>query len=58
MTYFGPVMRVFEALGEGPRAEELRGKLVDLISRENRSRNGGTDIAARYLRVTVSVPQV
>ena len=57
MTYFGPVMRVFESLGEGPRAEELRVKLVDLILRENRSRNGGTDIAARYLRVTVSVPQ-
>lgn len=57
MTYFGPVMRVFEALGEGPRAEELRGKLTGLIARENRGGDDRTDIAARYLRVTVSVPQ-
>lgn len=56
MTYFGPVMRVFEALGEGPRAAELRARLTDLIARENRNGDGKTDIAARYLLVTVRVP--
>ena len=57
MTYFGPVVRDFESLAEEPRAEELRRKLVDLISRVSRGRNDRTDIAARHLRVTVRVPQ-
>lgn len=55
-TYFGPVMRVLEALGDGPRAEELRGKLVEVIAGENRGTPDRTEVAARYLRVTVSLP--
>lgn len=58
MTYFGPMMRVFEHLGPGPRADELRGKLQALIERENQGSDGKTLIRARYLLVTVKVPQV
>lgn len=58
MTYFGPMMRVFEHLGPGPRADELRGKLQALIERENQGGDAKTLIRARYLLVTVNVPRM
>lgn len=58
VTYFGPVMRVFESLGDGARADELRARMGDLIARENRGGDDRTDIRARYLLVTVRVPPV
>ncbi|MBB1499291.1 class I SAM-dependent methyltransferase [Paracoccus sp. MC1862] len=58
LKYFGPVIRVFEWLGPGPRADELRGRMLALIERENQGEDGKTLIRARYLLVTVKVPQV
>ncbi len=57
LNYFGPVIRVFEALGPGPRADELRARMLALIERENLGDDGKTLIRARYLLVTVRVPQ-
>ncbi|MBV0893137.1 methyltransferase domain-containing protein [Paracoccus sp. Z118] len=57
LNWFGPVMRVFEHLGPGPRADELRGRMLALIERENMGEEGRTLIRARYLLVTVRVPR-
>lgn len=56
LKYFGPVIRVFEHLGQGAQADELRGKMLALIERENLGEQGKTLIRARYLLVTVKVP--
>lgn len=56
VSSFGPIMRVFEALGPGPRADELRARMDALLEQENRARDGATHIRARYLMVTVTVP--
>ena len=56
MNYFGPMMRVFESLGPGARADELRGKLQAMMERENQAAAGKTMIRARYLLVTITVP--
>lgn len=54
---YGPVMRVFEHVGPGPRADEAYGKFRELFEREAEVANGRTEITARLLRVTVNVPQ-
>lgn len=56
LDYFGPVIRAFEWLGPGARADELRGRMLALIERENLDEQGGTLIPARYLLITVQKP--
>ena len=56
LDYFGPVIRAFEWLGPGARADELRGRMLALIERENLGEEGRTLIRARYLLVTVQKP--
>lgn len=58
LNYFGPVIRVFEYLGPGPRADELRAKLLAVIEGENMGENGKTLVRARYLLVTVNLPRL
>ncbi|WP_205961432.1 hypothetical protein [Paracoccus endophyticus] len=55
VSSFGPIMRVFEALGPGPRADALRARMDALLEQENLAQDGTTHIRARYLMVTVTV---
>jgi ubiquinone/menaquinone biosynthesis C-methylase UbiE len=52
--YYGPTMNAFEAAEKNGKVQELRNQLVDLAKAQNQSSNGGTDIPATFLRVTVS----
>lgn len=51
--YYGPTMNAFAAAERNGRAEELNRQLVAEARKHNRSRNGGTEIPATFLRVTV-----
>jgi ubiquinone/menaquinone biosynthesis C-methylase UbiE len=53
--FYGPTMNAFEAAEKNGMAEELRGQLVELASKQNQSANGGTSIPATFLRVTVDL---
>ena len=52
--YYGPTMNAFEAAEKNGRAEELHGQLLELARSQNRDSNGGTNIPATFMRVTVS----
>jgi ubiquinone/menaquinone biosynthesis C-methylase UbiE len=52
--YYGPTMNAFEAAEKTGRAEELHEQLLELAKAHNGSTNGGTSIAATFLRVTVT----
>lgn len=53
--FYGPTMNAFEAAEKTGRVEELQSRLVAMAEEQNQSKNGGTSIAATFLRVTVSV---
>jgi hypothetical protein len=53
--FYGPTMNAFEAAEKSGNVQELRDQLVDLAKAHNTSTNGGTSIAASFLRVTVYV---
>lgn len=53
--YYGPTMNAFEEAEKNGRAAELRDQLVELAETQNRAADGGTSIAATFLRVTVNL---
>jgi ubiquinone/menaquinone biosynthesis C-methylase UbiE len=53
--FYGPTMNAFDAAEKNGRTEELQQQLVELASAHNQASNGGTSIAAAFLRVTVRV---
>jgi ubiquinone/menaquinone biosynthesis C-methylase UbiE len=52
--FYGPTMNAFDAARKNGREEDLRRELVALAESRNENREGGLDIPATYLRVTVS----
>jgi ubiquinone/menaquinone biosynthesis C-methylase UbiE len=52
--FYGPTMNAFDAAEKDGKTEELQTQLVELAKAQNKSTNGGTSIAATFLRVTVS----
>jgi ubiquinone/menaquinone biosynthesis C-methylase UbiE len=54
-NFYGPTMNAFEAAEKNSKVEELHHQLLDLAKAQNKSTNGGTSIAATFLRVIVSV---
>jgi ubiquinone/menaquinone biosynthesis C-methylase UbiE len=53
--FYGPTMNAYDAAEKNGKADELHKKLVELANSQNRSANGGTEIPATFLRVTVTV---
>jgi ubiquinone/menaquinone biosynthesis C-methylase UbiE len=53
--YFGPTMNAYEAAEKNGKADDLHRELVALAESKNESRNGGTQIPATFMRVTVRV---
>lgn len=53
--FYGPTMNAVDAAEKNGKASELREQLVDLAKSENQSRDGGTVIAATFLRVIVTL---
>jgi len=53
--FYGPTMNAFDAAQQTGRSDVLHSQLVDLAKAQNTSANGGTSIAATFLRVTVNV---
>jgi ubiquinone/menaquinone biosynthesis C-methylase UbiE len=54
-NFYGPTMNAFEAAEKAGKLEQLHRQLVDLANSHNRTSNGGTDIPATFLRVSVTV---
>jgi hypothetical protein len=52
--YYGPTMNAYEAAGKNGKTEELHRQIVELATKENRRKGGGTSIAATFMRITVS----
>lgn len=53
--FYGPTMNAFDAAQQNGQAEELHRQLVELAESQNLHSDGGTQIPATFLRVTVSV---
>jgi len=53
--FYGPTMNAVEAAEKNGQAGELRKQLVELAKSQNQSRDGGTVIAATFMRVTVTL---
>ena len=53
--FYGPTINAFEAAQKSGRAEDFSSQLADLAKAQNESTNGGTSIAATYLRVTIQL---
>jgi len=53
--FYGPTMNAFDAAGQNGKTDELRAQLVDLAKAQNKSDAGSVDIAATFMRVTVTV---
>jgi hypothetical protein len=53
--FYGPTMNAYEAAAKNGKVEELHSQLLQLAKSQNKSRNGGTEIPATFLRVTVRV---
>lgn len=53
--YYGPTMNAYDAAEKNGRVEELHQQLVALAESFNQDKEGGTLIAATFLRVTVQV---
>lgn len=51
--FYGPTMNAFEAAQKNGEVEELHSQLLDLARTQNTSADGGTSIAATFMRVTV-----
>ena len=54
--YYGPTMNAYEAAEKDGKTEELNQQLLDLFRSENQSKDGGTTLAATFMRVTVQRP--
>ncbi len=52
--YYGPTMNAYEAATNAGREDELHAELLALFESENQGGPGLTDIAASYLKVTVT----
>ncbi|HEX8224011.1 MAG TPA: class I SAM-dependent methyltransferase [Allosphingosinicella sp.] len=52
--YYGPTMNAFDAAAKDGREAELQSELTELFEAQNRAGPERTEIAAAYLRVTVS----
>ena len=52
--YYGPTMNAFEAAAKQGREEQLHAELADLFEAQNRAGPQRTEIAATYLKVTVT----
>ncbi len=53
--FYGPTMNAFEAAEKSGKASELHNQLVALATEHNSQANGGTSIAATFMRVTVTL---
>lgn len=53
--FYGPTMNAFEAAEANGKEDELRQQLEELAAEHNTSTDGGFEISATYLRVTVSL---
>lgn len=53
--YYGPTMNAYEAAAKIGKADELHRQLVELAEGENKATDGGTSIAATFMRVDVGV---
>ena len=53
--FYGPTMNAFEAAEKNGKTEELRGQLIALAESQNTRTDGGTEIPAAFLQVTVRV---
>jgi ubiquinone/menaquinone biosynthesis C-methylase UbiE len=53
--YYGPTMNAYEAAQADGKEDELRRQLVELADEHNTKTDGGFEIPATYLRVTVSL---
>ena len=51
--FYGPTMNAFEAAEKSGRAGELQGQLLELAAEHNTRKEGGTEIAATFMRVSV-----
>lgn len=52
--YYGPTMNAFEAAQKSGKDEELYSQLLEMAKAQNKSTDGGTTLAATFMRVTVS----
>jgi SAM-dependent methyltransferase len=52
--YYGPTMNAFDAAAKDGREEQLQSELADLFEAQNRAGPERTEIAATYLKVTVT----
>jgi ubiquinone/menaquinone biosynthesis C-methylase UbiE len=53
--FYGPTMNAYEAAEKNGKADELHQQLLRLAEDENSATDGGTSIAATFMRVTVSL---
>ncbi|MDP1712889.1 MAG: class I SAM-dependent methyltransferase [Candidatus Nanopelagicaceae bacterium] len=53
--FYGPTMNAFEAAQKNGKMDELHTQLLELARAQNKDTDGGTSIAATFLRVTVSL---
>jgi len=53
--FYGPTMNAFEAAERNGMTDELQRQLVALAESQNTDTSGGTDIAATFLQVTVTL---
>jgi ubiquinone/menaquinone biosynthesis C-methylase UbiE len=51
--FYGPTMNAFEAAEANGKADELHAKILELVRQYNQDTQGGVDIPATYMRVTV-----
>ena len=53
--FYGPTMNAFDAAAKNDKVDELHRQLLELAHSENTHANGGTSIAATFMRVTVNL---
>jgi ubiquinone/menaquinone biosynthesis C-methylase UbiE len=53
--FYGPTMNAYEAAEKNGEVEDLHGQLVALAKAHNKSSNGGTQIPATFLKVTINL---
>ena len=53
--FYGPTMNAFEAAQKNSKEEELYSQLLEMATSQNKSTDGGTTLAATFMRVTVSL---
>jgi ubiquinone/menaquinone biosynthesis C-methylase UbiE len=53
--FYGPTMNAFEAADKSGKTEELNSELIALAEAHNTKADGGTEIPATFLQVTVTI---